>query len=69
MIEFYNEGENVGIGTLIRFLIILVISIILNLAGGGVVERPLGFVGLKFLPLDQLQNGFAQLFLDNEDMF
>ena len=28
-----------------------------------------GFFSLKFLPLDQLPNAFAQLFLDNEDIF
>ena len=27
------------------------------------------FYGLKFLPLDQLQNAFAQLFLDNGYVF
>ena len=26
-------------------------------------------LSLKFLPLDQLPNAFAQLFLDNEDIF
>ena len=36
---------------------------------GGFVEPPLGFFGLKFSPLDQLPNAFAQLFLDNEDIF
>ena len=41
-----------------------------KLAGGGVVEPPpFGFFGLKFSPLDQLPNDFAQLFLDNEDIF
>ena len=37
--------------------------------GGGVVESLLGFFGLKFLPLDQFPNTFAQLFLVNEDIF
>ena len=37
--------------------------------GGGFVEYSLGFFILKFLPLDQLPNAFAQLFLDNEDIF
>ena len=41
----------------------------LKLAGGGFVEPPLVFFSLKFLPLDQLPNIFAQLFLDNEDIF
>ena len=42
----------------------------LNLAGGGVRWALLPrFFGLKFLPLDQLPNAFAQLFLDNEDIF
>ena len=30
---------------------------------------PLNFFGLKVLPLDQLRNAFAQLFLDNEHIF
>ena len=39
--------------------------------GGGEKVRwaPLGVFGLKFLPLDQLPNAFAQLCLDNEDIF
>ena len=37
--------------------------------GGGLVEHPFGFFSLKFLPLDQLPNASAQLFLDNEDIF
>ena len=42
----------------------------LKLAGGGFVEPPpLVFFGLKFSPLDQLPNAFAQLFLDYEDIF
>ena len=42
----------------------------LKLAGGGeFFETSLGFFGLKFLPLDQLPNAFAQLFLANEDIF
>ena len=42
----------------------------LKLAGGGVVDPPpFVFFSLKFLPLDQLPNAFAQLFLDNEDIF
>ena len=43
----------------------------LKLAGGGrgSLNHPLGFFSLKFLPLDQLLNDFAQLFLDNEDIF
>ena len=47
-------------------------SLTLKLAGGGKgggVETPLGFSSLKFLPLDQLPNAFAQLLLDNEDIF
>ena len=40
----------------------------LKLAGGGFVEPP-RFFSLKFLPLDQLPNAFAKLFLDNEDIF
>ena len=40
----------------------------LKLAGGFVdPPPPLGFFGLKFLPLDQLPNVFAQLFFDKED--
>ena len=41
----------------------------LKLAGGGFVEHSFGFFSLKFLPLDQLPNASAQLFLDNEDIF
>ena len=44
----------------------------IKLAGGGgrFVEPPsFVFFGLKFLPLDQLPNAFAQLFLDNEYIF
>ena len=43
----------------------------LKLAGGGgfVEPTPLGFFGLKLLPLDQLPTAFAQLFLDNKDIF
>ena len=37
--------------------------------GGGKGPNPLGFSSLKFLPLDQLPNAFAQLLLDNEDIF
>ena len=39
--------------------------------GGGFVDPPPphGFLVFKFLPLDQLPNAFAQLFLDNEDIF
>ena len=37
-----------------------------KLAGGGVSLTPLGFLGLKFLPLDKMPNDFAQLFLDND---
>ena len=46
-------------------------SLTLKLAegGGGFVEPPLGFFGIKFSPLDRLPNAFAQLFLDNEDIF
>ena len=47
------------------------ITLTLKLAEGGFNEppSPLGFFSLKFLPLDQLPNAFAQLFLDNEDIF
>ena len=46
------------------------IRLTLKLAGGWLVEPPpVGFFSLKFLPLDQLPNAFAQLFLDNEDIF
>ena len=44
----------------------------LKLAGGGggfVEPPPPVFFGLKFPRLDQLPNTFAQLFLDNEDIF
>ena len=37
--------------------------------GGGGVLNPHCFFSLKFLPIDQLPNAFAQLFLDNEDTF
>ena len=37
--------------------------------GWGSSNLPLGFFSLKFLPLDQLPNAFAQLFHDNEDIF
>ena len=39
--------------------------------GGGFVDPPppTVFLVFKFLPLDQLPNTFAQLFLDNEDIF
>ena len=37
--------------------------------GGSLSPPPLGFFSLKFLPLDQMPNAFAQLFLDNEDIF
>ena len=38
--------------------------------GGAVLLNPLplGFFGLTFLPLDQLPNAFAQLFLDKEHL-
>ena len=40
--------------------------ITLKLAGGcSLTPPPLGIFGLKFSPLDQLPNAFAQLFLDN----
>ena len=41
----------------------------LKLAAGGARWAPLGFSSLKFLPLYQLPNAFAQPFLDNEDIF
>ena len=37
--------------------------------GEGSLKPPLGFFSLQFLRLDQLQNAFSQLFLDNEDIF
>ena len=40
----------------------------LTLKLAGEFNDPLGFFGLKFLPLEQLPNAFAQLFLDNEDI-
>ena len=46
----------------------LIRNLTLKLAGG-FVEPPLGSFSLKFLPLDQLPNAFAQLYLDNEDIF
>ena len=45
------------------------ISLKLAMGGGGSLNPLLGFFSLKFLPLDQLPNAFAQLFLDNEDIF
>ena len=44
-------------------------NLTLKLAGGFVKPPPLVFSGLKFSPQDQLANAFAQLFLDNEDIF
>ena len=37
--------------------------------GGGSLNLLRGVFGLKFLPLDQLPNAFAQLFLSNEHIF
>ena len=37
--------------------------------GGGVCRTHPRFFSLKFLPLDQLRNAFAQLSLDNKDIF
>ena len=49
----------------------MIVRLTLKLAGGGgfVEPHPLGYFSLKFLPLDQLPKAFAQLFLDNEDIF
>ena len=46
-------------------------ALTLKLAGGGgsLNPPPLGLFGPKFSSLDQLPNAFAQLFLDNEDIF
>ena len=41
----------------------------LAVGGGGGSLNPPWFFSLKFLPLDQLPNAFAQPFLDNEDIF
>ena len=37
--------------------------------GGDLLNQPPRFFGLKSLPLDQLPNAFAQLFLDNKKIF
>ena len=37
--------------------------------GGGFVEHPPRFFSLKFLPFEKLPSAFAQLFLDNEEIF
>ena len=47
-----------------------IFTLTLKLVGGGFVNPPNSFFfGINFLPLDHLPNTFAQLFLDNEDIF
>ena len=44
-------------------------EILLNITGVLTLKLAGGIYGLKFLPLNQLPNAFAQLFLDNADIF